>query len=199
MTVHEIQSFMPLQESKIQVVLKTESQAINYCGRVRIEAIVQAKILYEIIWNWLLYIVVITPGLILTCVFQAHVSIFCIPSWLSRHFSWKHPIEIRFLSEELPSYIVFTVNASVYLKYEKKPHLKQHAKWIKGQQLNTYGTSSVAINLDRTPSLNHWTLTAEVLWNILQAALFSDSPQNCQECLSLKTHILHKYAIIHSN
>lgn len=67
----------------------------------------------------------------------------------------------------------------------KKSHLKQHAKLKKGQQLNTfYRTSSVAINLHRTPSLNHWTPTAVVLWNTLRVVLFSDSLQNARKvCL----------------
>lgn len=103
---------------------------------------------------------------------------FFIPSWLSRHFWRKHPIAIRFLSEELPFYIVFTV-LMICLSLLKmwKNHIWSSMQ--NEQKANTfYRTSSEEINWDRTPRLDHWTPTAEVLWNILQAVLFFDSSQN---------------------
>lgn len=54
MIANEIQSCMPLQESKISVVLKPGSQAIHYSGHVGIEAIVQAKMLYEMLYESIL-------------------------------------------------------------------------------------------------------------------------------------------------
>lgn len=64
-----------------------------------------------------------------------------------------------------------------------------------------YRTASVVFNTDRTLSLDHWAPTAEILWNTLQAALFSVFSLNSSRevHVSMKTHILHIYPITCSN
>lgn len=72
----------------------------------------------------------------------------------------------------------------------------------KASSWNTFcRTSSVAFNMDRTPSLDHWAPTAEVLWNAFQAAPFSDFSLNSARKVhtGLQKHILHIYPIIYSN
>lgn len=73
----------------------------------------------------------------------------------------------------------------------------------KASSWNTfYRTSSVAFNMDRTLSLDHWAPTVEVLWNALQAVPFSVFVTKlCQASahMSMKTHILHINPIIYSN